>query len=281
MTGSPTVEALTGEGTILGTLQYMAPEQLDGKEADHRTDVFAFGEVFYEMLTGTPAFQGVTQASLIASILTNEPPSLRSLQPVTPPALDHLLARSLAKDPNERWASMHDVLLQLRWIATQPTSSAANAMPAGRARERRWWMAATIGSLMLAAATAAAWLWRPTPDVPATIHFEIAPPAGTTFQVAGLGIINMTPALSHDGSAVVIPAIGTDGVRRLWFRRLDLATIEMLPGHRQRVPAVLVGRRSLDSVLCRRQASASRFGWRAASDPVRCPVRSWRHLEPK
>ena len=144
--------------------------------------------------------------------------------------LDHLVSRSLAKDPNERWTSMHDVWLQLRWIATQlpaPTATAV-AAPLGR-RERRWWMGA-IASLLLAAATAAVWLWPNNPEVPAQIQFEIPAPAGTTFQVAGLGIINMTPVLSHDGSAIIIPAIGTDGVRRLWLRRLDSATIELLPG---------------------------------------------------
>jgi eukaryotic-like serine/threonine-protein kinase len=227
---SPTVGVLTGEGTILGTLQYMAPEQLEGKETDHRVDVFAFGAVLHELLTGTAAFRGASQASLIASILTSEPTSVSSLQPVTPPILDHLVSRSLAKDPNERWTSMHDVWLQLRWIATQPLAPPATAVAAPLARrERRWWMAA-IASLLLAAATAAVWLWRPITDVPPQIQFEIHPPDGTTFQVAGLGIINMTPALSHDGSAVIIPATGTDGVRRLWLRRLDSATIELLSG---------------------------------------------------
>ncbi len=226
---SPTLaEALTGQGTILGTLRYMAPEQLEGRDVDARADIFTFGSVLYEMLTGKRAFDGTSQASLIASILTREPPPVSRQQPVAPPVLDHLISRALAKDPVDRWSSMHDVLLQLRWIATQSVARDADAaMPRAARRERRWWIAAVASLLVLAAAV---WLWRPARDVPAQIHLEIPPPDDTTFQAAGLGIVNMTPALSHDGSAIVIPAIGADAVRRLWLRRLDSAAVELLPG---------------------------------------------------
>ena len=164
----------------------MAPEQLEGKETDHRVDVFAFGAVLHELLTGTAAFRGASQASLIASILTSEPTSVSSLQPVTPPILDHLVSRSLAKDPNERWTSMHDVWLQLRWIATQPLAPTATAVaaPLGR-RERRWWMAA-IASLLLAAATAAVWRWPNNPEVPAQIQLKFRRRPARPFKSPGL-----------------------------------------------------------------------------------------------
>src|SRR5437879_5883649 len=111
--------AVTVEGAILGTLQYMAPEQLEGKDADARTDIFAFGAVVYEMATGKKAFHANSQASLIAAILATEPPPMASLQPpgtMTPPALDNVVKTCLAKDPDERWQRAHDITKQLTWI---------------------------------------------------------------------------------------------------------------------------------------------------------------------
>jgi len=100
---------LTSDGMIVGTFQYMAPEQLEGKEADARTDIFAFGELIYEMVTGKPAFSGKSRASLIAAILTTEPPPITQLQPITPVALEHVVKKCLAKDPDERWQSASDL----------------------------------------------------------------------------------------------------------------------------------------------------------------------------
>ena len=108
---------LTAEGTILGTLQYMAPEQLDGKEADARTDIFAFGALVYEMVTGRKAFEGPTQASLIGSIMQTEPPSISTLQATASPALDRIVGKCVEKDPDERWQSSYDLMGELRWIA--------------------------------------------------------------------------------------------------------------------------------------------------------------------
>src|SRR6266478_4235863 len=118
MTALPTqTTPLTGEGTILGTLQYMAPEQLEGAEADARTDIFALGTLIYEMATGRKAFEGKSQASLIAAILEREPPPISTIQTMVPPALDHVVRTCLAKEPDARWQTAHDVLLQLKWIA--------------------------------------------------------------------------------------------------------------------------------------------------------------------
>lgn len=112
-------KSLTAEGTIIGSLQYMAPEQLEGKEADTLSDIFAFGAVLYEMLTGKPAFDGKSKASLIAAILSSEPPSMSSLQPATPPAVDRLVGTCLAKDRDERWRDAYDLKLQLEWIRNE------------------------------------------------------------------------------------------------------------------------------------------------------------------
>src|SRR5262249_8208739 len=110
---------LTAEGTILGTFQYMAPEQLEGKDADARTDIFAFGTLAYEMATGRKAFEGQSQASLIASILTLQPPPISTAygQRGLPASLDHILERCLAKNPDDRWQTARDLTLELDWIA--------------------------------------------------------------------------------------------------------------------------------------------------------------------
>src|SRR5580692_5453803 len=132
----PTLQsAITGEGAILGTLQYMAPEQVESKEVDARTDIFAFGAVVYEMATGKKAFEGKTSASVMAKILEAEPPSMASLQPMTPPMLDRVVKRCLAKEPDERWQTASDLANELKWIAeggsgvTVPTATAKGIRP--------------------------------------------------------------------------------------------------------------------------------------------------------
>src|SRR5712672_1031738 len=127
---------LTAEGTIIGTFQYMAPEQLEGKEADARTDIFALGEVIYEMATGKPAFSGKNRTSLITAILTSEPPAMASLQPLTPPALERVVKTCLAKDPDTRWQSAQDLKLQLEWIAEGGSQAGLPAPVAARRRSR-------------------------------------------------------------------------------------------------------------------------------------------------
>ena len=125
----PTTPSMTERGTILGTFQYMAPEQLEGTQADARTDLFAFGAVVYEMLTGKKAFEGRNPISVIAAIMHAEPPPIAASQPLTPPLLDHLVKTCLAKNPTERWQSAADVMRELKWIATSGAG--------GAVRERR------------------------------------------------------------------------------------------------------------------------------------------------
>jgi eukaryotic-like serine/threonine-protein kinase len=115
---------LTAHGTILGTFQFMAPEQLEGHEADARTDIFAFGAVVYEMVTGKKAFEGKSQASLIAAILERAPVAVSTLRPLALAALDRVIRKSLAKEPDERWQSAKDLHDELRWIAESPASVA-------------------------------------------------------------------------------------------------------------------------------------------------------------
>src|SRR5712692_298222 len=111
----PTTPPITQQGSILGTFQYMAPEQLEGQEADARTDIFAFGAVVYEMLTGMKAFEGKSHASLISAILSADPPLMTQLQPLTPPTLERAVKTCLAKDPDERWQNAHDLMAELKW----------------------------------------------------------------------------------------------------------------------------------------------------------------------
>src|SRR5262249_36310198 len=126
---------LTQEGTILGTFQYMAPEQLEGREADGRTDVFALGATLYEMATGKKAFSASSQASLITAIMSAEPPAISSVVPMSPPGLDRVVKRCLAKDPEDRWQSAAALGSELKWTAEG--SSAGVASPAAASRRGR------------------------------------------------------------------------------------------------------------------------------------------------
>jgi eukaryotic-like serine/threonine-protein kinase len=128
---------LTAPGAILGTFQYMSPEQIEGQDTDARSDIFAFGVVLYEMVTGQKAFTGKTHASLISSILRDQPRPLAELQPLTPPLLDHVVGRCLAKDPDERWQGAGDLARELRWVAETGAAARAALPVAGHAGRGR------------------------------------------------------------------------------------------------------------------------------------------------
>ena len=171
MSAAPHVSSsLTGRGAILGTLQYMAPEQLEGKPADARTDIFAFGALLYEMLTGRKAFEGTSQASLISAILSSDPPPIALLQPLSPPALDRVVKKCLAKDPDERWQSAHDLTSELTWIAesglqTAVAAPGVDAQVRSRARTQRYgWIAAAVFLLTTLALAGALYLRRAPVD---------------------------------------------------------------------------------------------------------------------
>jgi len=231
LTSLPTMahaQNLTQEGTILGTFQYMAPEQLEGKEADARTDIFAFGAVLYEMATGRKAFSGSSQASLISAIMKEEPAPIATLQPMTPPALDRVVRTCLAKDPEERWQSAHDIKSELSWIA-QAGSQAGIAAPVVASRRRKdrlgWGVAgAVFGAILAAAATWGVLRSRPAVSRPVT-RVSVPIPAGDTYVADNY----LSLAISPDGRRVVYVGRRADK-RQLFLRSLDAAEAAPIAG---------------------------------------------------
>jgi serine/threonine protein kinase/Tol biopolymer transport system component len=223
LTAFPTQRALTQEGTILGTFQYMAPEQLEGKEADARTDIFAFGCVLYEMATGKKAFSGATQASLISSILRDEPQPISQVLPMSPPALDRVVRTCLAKDPEERWQSTGDVGKELRWIAEG--SQAGAVAPAISPRRRRDGLAWTVAGLLLLATIFLGNEVRRLGSGSAVqaVHSFLVPPEKTSFRLTGDD--SAPVAVSPDGRSTVFGAGG-----RLWIRSLATGELHALGG---------------------------------------------------
>lgn len=210
---APTLkQSLTEEGTILGTIQYMAPEQLEGKEADARTDVFAFGAMLYEMASGKKAFSGKSRASIIAAIMEREPERLSQIAPLTPPALDRVVAICLAKDPDERWQTAHDLKLQLKWILEGGSETGVpKVIAAGRChRELVLW--SFIGALTFALTCAAFVVWKLRSVKAQTARFEIAPPSG--MQIDSIALSPMGRKL-----ALIIREPGDK--LRLWIRPKD------------------------------------------------------------
>ena len=206
---------LTERGAILGTFQYMAPEQLEGKEADARSDIFAFGAVLYEMATGQKAFAGKSQASLIASILEHDPPSISSVQPMVPPALDRVVKTCLAKDPDDRWQTAHDLESELKWIA-QVGSQAGVAAPVATRRKNRERLAWTaFGVALLVAALFAAGYVRRAPKPAAPIRASLPLP-----EKMFLGEM----ALSPSGTRLALMLAKAGGQPALWIRSLDAPT---------------------------------------------------------
>ena len=201
-------DAITAEGAILGTLQYMAPEQVEGKEADARTDIFAFGLVVYEMATGKKAFEGKSQASLIAKILETEPTPISTLQPMTPPALDRVIKTCLAKDPDERWQTANDLCRELKWIAeTGSRAGPSPIAPAGKPSFTSRTAMIAVAGVVLGAAVTAIGLWnRRPPSAPQLVsRFLVALPAGQSL----FGITSGSPhslVISPDGSLIAYVA---------------------------------------------------------------------------
>ncbi len=210
---------LTQKGTVVGTFQYMAPEVLQGSEADARSDIFSFGCVLYEMITGRRAFEGKSQISVLAAILDTEPPPV-STRSLAPQSLDHLVHACLAKDPESRMASAHDLKLELQWLAS---GTPASPIPAGKqniARERAVW-AVLVLALLVAAVYSV--MYRPQTEV---VRSLIVPPKRATLDAPS------SPgsfAVSADGTAVVFSAV-VDGVDRLYMRRLRENEATLLNG---------------------------------------------------
>jgi Tol biopolymer transport system component/predicted Ser/Thr protein kinase len=222
-------DPLTAQGTIVGTLQYMAPEQLEGKEVDARTDIFAFGVAVYEMATGKRAFEGQSQASLMVAILEREPPAMSSLQPMTPPALDRVVKKCLAKEPEKRWQAASDICDELKWIAeggSQVTLAPAAQTKGVRLLGRRP-LGFGTGALLLGAviASLATWNLKPTPPQPVSRLVITLPPGQ---QLAGLEN-GPAVALSPDGTHLAYVA-RQSGSQQLYLRALDNLEARPIPG---------------------------------------------------
>ncbi|MDQ5871037.1 MAG: protein kinase [Acidobacteriota bacterium] len=231
VTALPTMTpALTQEGTILGTFQYMAPEQLEGREADSRTDIFAFGAVLYEMATDRKAFAGRSQATLISSIISSDPPDISSLAPGMPPALDRVVRTCLAKEPDDRWQTAHDIAVQLKWIqeggATATATATAPGRPATAMRLLPWIVAALATAALLALLVRD---WRRSSVRPPVSRFSILAPDKTMFTPPG-ELSSSQLALSPDGRTLAFIANPVGARPLLWLRALGSLTAVPLAG---------------------------------------------------
>src|SRR4029077_1631761 len=202
---------LTTEGTLVGTFQYMAPEQLEGQEADARSDIFGLGCVLYEMVTGRRAFEGKSTAKVVASIMTTEPPPLTTLSPLAPAGLERAVKKCLAKDPDERWQNAGDLASELRWILESGSQSGVPAPVAARARGKfmRW------GTLVLAALALGilgGFLLR-RPVAQPVLRVAVNLPSGSSL------VQGQAAVLSPDGQMVVMTLADADGEGRFWVRR--------------------------------------------------------------
>jgi Tol biopolymer transport system component len=230
LTSTPTQvgSSLTQEGSILGTFEYMAPEQLEGKEADARTDIFAFGAVLYEMATGWKAFSGTSQASLISNIMKEEPAAISTVQPMTPPALDRVVRTCLAKDPDDRFQTAHDARLQLQWIAEGGSQAGAPAVVKARRRSRERLAWGVAAGAILAAAFATLGYFRRAPVETPILRSSILPPEKTAFEVGGEDCGSLT--ISPDGRRITFVAKDAEGRKLLWLRPLDAGAARSIPG---------------------------------------------------
>jgi serine/threonine-protein kinase len=245
LTSAPTKQApLTGQGMVLGTLPYMAPEQVEGKRADARTDLWALGTILYEMVTGHRAFEASSPASLIGAILEREPAPLRERQPLTPPSLERLVRRCLAKDPDDRWDTAHDVADELRWIG----EAAPTPTPHEGRHGARLWLAAGAVALLgvgaLLGAAGARLLERDAPPPVVRALLDVRPAedvnAGGTYPQdlptpgGSRTALDWTP----DGRTLVFVGRRA-GVQQLYVRRLDATEARPLAGTEgAQVPAV-------------------------------------------
>jgi|CZKD01.1.fsa_nt_gi Tol biopolymer transport system component len=223
---------LTAQGTIMGTFQYMSPEQTEGKDADARSDIFAMGTLLYEMVTGKRAFTGKSQASVVAAILASEPPPVSTVQPMTPPALAQVVKTCLAKDPEERFQTVHDLKLQLKWIAEASASQlAAPAQVRARrvVQKRTLMIAAAVGWILAAAALAIFFYTRvQLEDARRPMTASWLAPTDKEFSAVAAS----APALSPDGSKLAFLTGGTRDLE-LWVRDVTTGTARKLEGIEQ------------------------------------------------
>jgi eukaryotic-like serine/threonine-protein kinase len=222
---SEPVSPLTTAGSIVGTIQYMSPEQIEGKEADARSDIFAFGTVLYEMAAGKRPFVGKSQLSLASSILESDPQSIGTIKPSIPPAFVDLVTSCLRKNPEERFQSAHDIRLQLESIAAEPAipSPSLLLLPA-RKRERIAWAAVLVAAVILSVLGTI--FYRPAEKL-TTVRTVLDPPGKTSFALTGDAA--GPPVLSPDGTLLAFTATGQDGKTSLWVRPMNSSETRALP----------------------------------------------------
>jgi len=225
MTGASPVSPLTTAGSIVGTIQYMSPEQIEGKEADARSDIFAFGALLYEMVTGKRAFEGKSQISVASAILEKDPQPISAIRATSPPALEHVISRALNKDPEQRWQNASDIGAELQWACESSNAvSASEGHTANVRRRPRERMLLGIASAVAIVAVITAGLgFLRTPVEGRRLTASISPPEDTSFQLTG--DVGAPPVISPDGTSV---AFGAGD--RIWFRSLESGEMHALEG---------------------------------------------------
>ena len=209
LSGPAANSPLTEKGMVVGTFQYMSPEQVQGKEVDERSDIFSLGAVLYEMVTGKRAFERKSQLSVAAAILEDEPVPISSVKPMTSVTLKHVIVCCLAKSPEDRWQTARDLALELKWVAE--SGAQTGIISAGQRKADRRWLAWGIAALLCVIVVLSSFLFRgKRPPLTTSVRFEIRLPAGA-----------LTFTLSPDGRQLAFLAPGAEGRNLVWIRALD------------------------------------------------------------
>jgi len=216
---------LTQQGTIVGTFQYMAPEVLQGQEADARSDIFSFGAVLYEMVTGKHAFEGKSQISVASAILEKDPEPITKVQPMAPAAIDHVVNGCIAKEPDSRWQNAADIARELRWIGSGASgvSPVQSVAPRRRVRERLLW-AAVITALI----AVLAWSIFRQGEPARIVRSYLPPPAEAGFDFTG--DLSGPPIITTDGTAIAFCARSKKERDSIWVQSLGDLTAKKLEG---------------------------------------------------
>ena len=222
--GTRTLQSQTEEGTIIGTLSYMSPEQAEGKKVDARSDIFSFGSMFYEMVTGQQAFQGDSKMSTLAAILNKDPRSVKELSEAIPYDLEKIINRCLRKDPNRRFQTMADLKVTLEELKDESDSGAlAGTLPLARPARRSWVWATTAIAIFAALLLAVVYFRREVPELVQVVRSSLLPPPNFSFAPYNF-------AISPDGARLAFVTVGPDGKDTLWVRTLPAATAQQLGG---------------------------------------------------